>query len=249
VSRSWLVRCALVLLPLGGLSLSWAAETAPAGKMAADKTALSTLQDYVGGWRGVGQLQRGSAKGAWSEDADWAWEFKEGRAGLVFQTPAGKYWKSGKITPADQAKTFRLTATLPDGQTTETFEGALQEDGKLVLSATKASEGRPARVSVYLVAMSKRLILFLERPLGETGRFTRLAEIGYTREGSEFAAGPSYPECVVTGGYANMTVTYMGQTYLVCCEGCRDLFEMDPAGVLAEYRERKAKEREDRKNK
>jgi YHS domain-containing protein len=33
-----------------------------------------------------------------------------------------------------------------------------------------------------------------------------------------------------------------GKTYYVCCTGCRDYFNEDPAAVLEEYRERKADE-------
>jgi YHS domain-containing protein len=42
----------------------------------------------------------------------------------------------------------------------------------------------------------------------------------------------------VTGGKGTIPVTYQGETYYVCCTGCRDLFNDDPETVLAEYRER-----------
>lgn len=45
-------------------------------------------------------------------------------------------------------------------------------------------------------------------------------------------------ECVVTGGLGTMPVTFEGQTYYVCCTGCRDYFNDGPAKVLAEYRQR-----------
>jgi YHS domain-containing protein len=35
-------------------------------------------------------------------------------------------------------------------------------------------------------------------------------------------------------------VEYQGKKYYVCCTGCRDLFNDDPAGGLEEYRQRKA---------
>jgi YHS domain-containing protein len=38
-------------------------------------------------------------------------------------------------------------------------------------------------------------------------------------------------------------VTYQGQTYYVCCTGCRDYFNDNPAEVLADYKERKAAEK------
>ena len=90
--------------------------------------------------------------------------------------------------------------------------------------------------------------MLYEKNLTGTNRYTRLAEVGYTRKGSGFGRGASFPECVVTGGYGNMEVTYKGKTYKVCCSGCRDLFNEDPETILAEYRERKAKEREKQKN-
>ncbi len=57
---------------------------------------------------------------------------------------------------------------------------------------------------------------------------------GYTREGVAFAAGESYPLCVVTEGRGTIQVSYRGKAYWVCCSGCRDLFNDDPESVLAE---------------
>ena len=45
---------------------------------------------------------------------------------------------------------------------------------------------------------------------------------------------------MVTGGEGTIAVTHDGKTYYVCCTGCRDYFNENPAEVLAEYRERKA---------
>ncbi|MGH7134575.1 MAG: YHS domain-containing protein [Pirellulales bacterium] len=46
-----------------------------------------------------------------------------------------------------------------------------------------------------------------------------------------------------------IAVEYQGKKYYVCCTGCRDLFNDDPEGVLAEFCERKAAEREKAKAK
>jgi YHS domain-containing protein len=32
----------------------------------------------------------------------------------------------------------------------------------------------------------------------------------------------------VTGGLGTIAVSYKGQTYYVCCGGCKDAFEADP---------------------
>ena len=37
-----------------------------------------------------------------------------------------------------------------------------------------------------------------------------------------------------------MQVTYKGETYYVCCTGCKQAFDADPERILKEYRERLA---------
>src|SRR5947199_69793 len=46
--------------------------------------------------------------------------------------------------------------------------------------------------------------------------FTRLYEVGVTKEGVAFAGkGDNNPECVVSGGLGTMAVSYKGKTYYV----------------------------------
>ncbi len=208
-----------------------------------DKQALAPLQVYVGGWRGVGQLRRGSNQGAWTESSDWAWKFSEERASLVFEAPQGKYYTSGRLSAADKPGAFELVVLRDDGKTEDRFTGGLDDKQQLVLRAEKPADDQPSRISIRTVAEGDRLIILYEKQLAGADRYARLAEVGYTRKGSSFAKGSSQPECVVTGGLGTIEVQYQGKTYLVCCTGCRDLFNDDPEGVLAEYRERKAKEK------
>jgi hypothetical protein len=67
------------------------------------------------------------------------------------------------------------------------------------------------------------------------GTFTRLAELGYTRQGSGFGKNVAQRECIVTGGLGTIEVMHNGQSYYVCCTGCRDYFHQNPDKVLAEY--------------
>ncbi len=205
---------------------------------AADQDALSRLQKLIGQWRGVGQPRRGSTRGAWTEQATWAWNFSEGRAALVFEAPQAKYLQSGRLTPEPKSDQFRLVAKTPQQETPLQYTGTLSQQGVLTMKADAAVDGLPARLTLRTVARGKRLVILYEKALGGTGRFTRLAEVGYTKKGSGFGQGQSYTQCVVTGGLADRFVEYQGKKYPICCEGCRDLFEMDPEGVLAEYRQR-----------
>lgn len=214
-------------------------------RMSADKAALAPLQKYVGAWRGVGQPRRGSSQDAWSETADWSWRFADGRAMLVFESPKGRYYRSGMLLPADKKGAFKLVATRADDSGEDRFSGSINDAGELLLVTSAGDDhpaAAPARIMLRTVADGDRLLVLYEKQAaGE--RYTRLAEVGYTRAGASFAKGSGEPECVVTGGLGTIAVEYEGKKYYVCCTGCRDLFNDDPAGVLAEYRQRKAAER------
>ena len=214
--------------------------------VAADKAALSRLQEFVGSWRGVGQPRRGSTQGAWTETADCAWKFADGRATLVFEVSKGKYYRTATLSPAKDDRAFDLVAKRADDSGEDRFSGKLDEHSELVLVAAdddKRPGDAPGRITIRTVADGDRLlILYEKRTAGE--RYSRLAEVGYTRAGVSFARGSGEPECVVTGGVGSIVVEYQGKKYYVCCTGCRDLFNDDPEGVLADYRERKAAERE-----
>jgi len=214
-------------------------------KFAADKEALAKLQTYIGDWRGVGQPRRGSTKGAWREDSGWVWKFTAKRATLNFQTPKGKYFTSGVLRSLGKENQYELVAKAADGKSKVKYQGDLDQSGKLVLVANEPPAGTPARISIHQVARGDRMLVLFERQ--STGkRFLRIAQVGYTRKGSNFGKGTSFVECVVTGGLGTIPVTHKGKTFFVCCGGCRDYFNEDPEGVLAEYRERKAAEKKEK---
>lgn len=213
-----------------------------------DVRALAGAQAYVGTWRGVGQPRRGSNQGAWTEESEWAWRFAGGRAELVSKLTSDKYYAELRLQVGERSGQFVLLATpaengnaaasIPPRQ----FSGAMVDDA-LVFTADKPQGEEPARISLRLVAGGDRMLVLYEKVAGQ-GSYARLAEVGSTRKGSGFAkAGVNGPECVVTGGLGKIAVEHKGQTYYVCCTGCRDLFREDPEGVLAEYRARKAAER------
>lgn len=214
-----------------------------AASEAADKAALADIQNmFIGEWRGVGQPRRGSSRDSWIETANWSWKFANGHAFLAFNASDSKYYASGRIMPGDAVGKFTLVGVTAEGKE-ETFAGTRDEDGTLTFVSTDAAADRPAKITLRNVASGDRLLVLLERRLSED-RFTRLAEIGYTRLGSDFGQGTSSgPECVVTGGLGTIPVEHKGETYYVCCTGCQDLFNEDPERILAEYAQRKADEK------
>ena len=237
----------LALLVAGALAIeSLAIADEQSRSRADDQEALTPLQEFVGTWRGVGQLRRGSNEGSWIEESDWAWSFPDGGAALAFRSPESKYFAEGTLLPGGEAGTFRLVCRTPGDEAKEAvYSGKLDDDGRLVLVAEAADDGDgdvPARVTIRTVAGGDRLVVLLERKSG-ADRFLRLAEVGYTRKGSDFGKLATEIECIVTGGKGTIPVTYNGETYYVCCTGCRDLFNDDPETVLAEYRERLGEKR------
>ncbi len=212
------------------------------------KTALAPLQMLVGEWNGAGQPRRGSSVGAWTETSDWAWHFsskdKVPTADLRTTLKDNKYYTQVVIEPTAKAKQFRLLGTLLDGKTTEQFDAILADAGTLTATRviekeTPLAADRPARIIIKTVAKGDRLVVLYERTAGDG--YARLAEVGATRVGGMFAAGAAGPECIVTGGRGTIAVTHQGQTYYVCCSGCKEAFDTDPAGILAEYEARKKK--------
>jgi hypothetical protein len=240
----------------------------------ASKAALTQFQAYVGAWRGVGQPRRGSSRGAWQQETEWSWQFAP-RPALIFRSPQGKYFREGRLSADVARQQLQLFATTPDGQQVR-YQGPLaianhgdsesggtqsgttnsgkpnsdaaQPDplqGVVQLSCADPPPGIPHRISLRVVAAGKRLVVLYERR-DASERYERLAEVGYTRKGSGFGQGTSYVECVVTGGLGTIPVTHQGQTYYVCCTGCREYFDENPDQVLAEYRERKEQQRREK---
>ena len=138
----------------------------------------------MGSWRGVGQVERRRARGAWTESADWAWKLTSDSAGLELTVKKGKYLKAGVLRPGKTPGTFVFEATLADG-TFRTFAGAAAGDRTpLVLTAdAKAPASGVRRVSITPLH-DTRLLVLLEAEDPERHTFSQLGEVGYTREGS-----------------------------------------------------------------
>jgi hypothetical protein len=202
---------------------------------------LKVLQPLIGAWRGVGQPQRGSTKDSWVEEATWSWSFEGDGPALAATLPKAKYFQSLRLIPAEKERSFNLLATPIDALEPARYTGQLDDQGQLILNAESPASGLPARLSFRFTAGNDRLLLLMEKPGATSGSFTRLAEVGYTRQGSGFGKIANQRECIVTGGLGTIEVTHAGKTYYVCCTGCRDYFNDNPEKVIADYTARQAK--------
>ena len=207
----------------------------------AQKAALAHWNSLIGGWRGTGQPRRGSSTGAWREDTSWAWQFSPTESALVGTVIKGKLATTLKITAAAAPGKYHLQWTN-DAAVVRELTGQI-EDGKLVLVSAPDEQQEVHRITITTLNELRTLILFEKRKADQQS-YTRLAEVGYTREGTRLAGpGGGQPECVVTGGLGTIKVEHAGKTYYVCCTGCQQAFNDDPEGILAEYKARRDKEK------
>ena len=210
--------------------------------VSAQKAALAEFNPLIGKWRGVGQPRRGSTQGAWQETAEWIWDFSDHGVAIRVDFEKGKLAKSLRLTFAPAAKEYVGELTTAANEV-ESYRGKLQKDGVLVL-CTPATGEEVRQITVTRLNEKRTLILFEQRAAMQTS-FNRVAEVGYTREGTRLATSDSTgPECIVTGGTGTMEVKYKGMTYYVCCTGCKQAFDDDPEGVIKEAAERRKRERE-----
>ena len=238
---------ALVMVMVAAPGMKSVRGEGPATTRHDDQEALKAYAPVVGSWRGVGQVERGRPRGAWQESAVWAWKLTPKSAALEVTVAKGKYLKSGALRPAKISGSFVFEVVLADGSS-RVFLG---KDGggankPLVLSADADAPASGLRRVTITPLHETRLLVLLEAEDPERHVFSRLGEVGYTREGVAFAAGDSSPLCIVTEGRGTITVSHKGKTYYVCCTGCRDLFNENPEAVLADAAAR-AKEKEKEK--
>lgn len=194
-----------------------------------------TLQDLIGEWKGVGQVKRGSPRGAWIEKSSAYWDHKENNKQLVIEFADSKHLKSLQINSAITHKeNLEVEASFSD-DTKCTFSGKMDEKQAWVLENQSNKDHQVQRMTLRIVAAGKRLVVLLETKSKTSDRLAWLAEIGYTKKGSNFGKGAGQPVCIVTGGLGTTKVMYAGKTYYVCCKGCLDYFNDDPKGVVEEY--------------
>lgn len=208
----------------------------------ADKKALAPVLQYIGGWRGTGLPKNASAvREGWSEETEWQFDLKGGHAALVFTADKGKYYKAGRIEPGEKTGTFKFIGTLPDDKKEELI-GEFNKDKDLVFDNPSPAEGRPARIEISMVAKGARMLVNFYKK-SASGRYDNYLELGYTRKGSGFGAAANAHECIITGGVGKIQVSYKGETYWVCCGGCRDAFNENPEKEIAAYKKRKEEEK------
>jgi hypothetical protein len=230
--RKWLL-CTLAL------SLGAFLPLADAGKKHADpKESLQALQEFIGNWKGTASDKK---LGFWTEAASWSWRFKGKEVWMSFEFEKSKLYKGGEVRFLPDKSKYQITLTDKGGKKA-VFEGELKKS-TLVVERLNPDTNDTEQIKMNLAGGGDRLNYEIWiKPDGRT-MYAKQLQVGYTREGVTFGveAGGKKPECAVTGGLGTSTVSYMGVTYYVCCSGCRDAFNDNPAKIVAEYLKKKKK--------
>jgi YHS domain-containing protein len=227
----------LALVLVVGLFVTTATSTAaPTADQKKTKEALRELQDFIGGWKGNGQTKTrpGPRDPFWSETVRWSWKFKGDDCWLTVDFAGGKFLKGAELRYLVKTKKYQLTGTPVEGKDKLVFEGALNDD-KLVLERTDPKTKAVLRITMNLAAEGIRLIYRVERKPGTLWNLEYM--VATTKEGEALAGKAAKgPECVVSGGKGTMTVSYNGETFWVCCTGCRDAFNENPKKYVDEFK-------------
>jgi hypothetical protein len=208
------------------------------------KEALKAFNQLIGSWRGTGSpegTREEKQRGFWVESMTWEWQFKGNDVWLQVAVDKGKYLLHGELRYLPDKDLFQFNVTTP-GKETVAFTGPFK-DHALTLEHVDEQKMETQRLVITLLHNNRFLYRYefknKDRPL-----FTRLYQVGVTKEGEPFA-GPanSQPECIVSGGLGTIKVEYKGQTYYVCCSGCRSAFKDNPVFFIKDYEAKKAKEK------
>jgi hypothetical protein len=228
--------CAAVLLVPAAVR----ADESPAE---ARKAALQQLNDYIGSWKATGGPDKprpAPTDPTWTEAITWAWRFKGDDAWLTFDVKNGKHLTGGEVRYQPAKKVYLLSAVDAKKQKLD-FEGRLDAKGYLVFQRVDKATGETQQLTMNSAADGVRFVYrYATKPKGST-LFNRQYLVGATKEGEAFGESPKKAECVVTGGLGTIAVSYKGETFYVCCSGCRDAFNEDPAKYVKEFREKQKK--------
>jgi YHS domain-containing protein len=188
------------------------------------KKGLQDIGEFVGQWN---LTTNSNTSKSWKETITIGWKFKDGDSWLTFDVKDAKHLASGELRYDPEKKTYTLKTVDKDKK--EALYAGQFKKGKLTLEGKDEKSSDVTKLVFSTISEGVRLSLQVETQKGGSGPFETLYKAAGNKEGESFAGGGSKkPVCIVTGGTATISVSYMGKTYYVCCSGCRDEFNANP---------------------
>jgi hypothetical protein len=210
------------------------------------RDALQPFNALVGPWRANGEPEGVSAaerqRGFWKESVTWSWKFKGDDCWITVAFGKGKHFKNGEIRYLGDKDKYQLTLVGVDSKP-QVFEGQFNESKRsIAFERVDDAKKEAQRLTIDFVEDIRFVYRFEYKPEGRK-QFVKAWKVGATKEGESIAgvAGKKGPVCVVSYGLGTIPVSHNGQTYYVCCTGCRDAFAENPAKFIKEYEAKKAR--------
>ena len=196
------------------------------------KEALQAFNDIIGTWKGTGEPKgpKVDKNDFWVETMNWEWQFKGADTWLKVAFDKSRHFQSGELRyiPARDHYELKLKTTAKE---ILSFTGEV--DKRVATFVRQPRDNETHRLVITLLHSNRFLYRYDERAPGKT-LFTTHYRVGATKEGVPFASGDGKPECIVSGGLGTITVSHKGQTYYVCCSGCRVEFQENPEKYIKE---------------
>jgi hypothetical protein len=200
---------------------------------------LKVLQDYIGGWKGSGgPIRPRLGAPIWSEKIDWSWRFKGSDIWLAVKFEKGKYFKTGELRYLPAKKLYQFTLADVKGKK-RVFDGELDK-GYLTLQRTDPDTKETQKLVMNLAGDGVRFIYRYGHKRGGSTLWVNDFQVASTKVGESLGAVEKKQECVVSGGVGTIAVSFKGETFYVCCSGCRDEFNANPEKYVKEFKARKA---------
>ncbi len=205
------------------------------------KEKLKELQDYIGGWKGSGgpdKPKAGPSDPIWNETLDWSWRFKGDDSWISLEIKNGKFLKGGQIRYLPEKKVYQFAATDKDGKKL-VYEGTIKNE-ILTLQRQDPDTKGTQQIAMNVAGDGVRFIYRVWHKDEGTTIWKKDFMVATTKEGESLGKTEKKNECVVSGGVGTMAVTYKGETFWVCCSGCRDAFNENPEKYINEFKAKKA---------
>jgi hypothetical protein len=205
------------------------------------KEALQALNDFIGEWKGTGDVERAKAgsKTFWTEKISWTWRFKKDDVALILTIKNGKLLKSGELRYLTDKKKYQLTATDPKDKKL-LFEGELK-NGMLTLERTDADKKETQQLSMNVAGDGVRFNYWYKTKPASKKVFNTGYLVAGNKEGESLGGKKEGKECPVSGGLGTIAVSFKGETFYVCCTGCRDAFNENPEKYVTEFKAKQKK--------
>jgi hypothetical protein len=236
-----LARAAILAAALGItlFDFSGLASAQPSDAASRDLPAVfEPFEFLIGAWKGQGvpldnptQRVRG-----WTETHTWAWVFQAGNpVGMTVAVQRGRIFSKATLRYEPGSKQYVLEAAPPGASApTVRYNGTLDSTGKL-LTLERVEKANVERLTLRANSNYIRYTLTQSVKPASAVLYQTRTEVGLTKAGESFAAGSSdvsTPKCIVTGGAATLSVFCQGQSFPICCTGCRDEFLENPEKYL-----------------